>query len=74
LKEAGFRAETLSPSDTLGARIRAAQAEKLPYMLVLGEKEKQADSVAVRARSGEQTVMKTEEFLEKLRAELKNKR
>jgi threonyl-tRNA synthetase len=51
LSSAGFRAEIKPPEETLGARIRAAQTEKIPYMLVLGEKEIEAKKVAVRSRS-----------------------
>ncbi|MND03293.1 Threonine--tRNA ligase [compost metagenome] len=43
--------EIQTPEDTLGARIRRAQNQKIPYMLVVGEKEIQSKQVAVRSRS-----------------------
>ncbi|OIO38159.1 MAG: threonine--tRNA ligase [Candidatus Omnitrophica bacterium CG1_02_46_14] len=46
----GFRAEIQAPSETLGARIRLAQTEKIPYMIILGDKEIQADKISVRSR------------------------
>ena len=53
LAEAGLRVETDATDETLGNRIRKAQGIKVPYMLVVGDKEAEAQTVAVRARSGE---------------------
>ncbi|GBF75906.1 threonine--tRNA ligase [Paenibacillus sp. 598K] len=50
LHEAGVRAELDARSETLGARIRAAQLEKVPYMLILGDEEASGDTVSVRQR------------------------
>ena len=52
LVAAGFRAATDGKSDKLGAKIRRAQAEKVPFMLVLGRKEVESGLVAVRLRDG----------------------
>jgi threonyl-tRNA synthetase len=43
--------------ERMNAKIRNAQAQKIPFMLVLGEKEKQAGAVSMRSRSGEQKNM-----------------
>ena len=51
LEQSGLRVEIQPASDTLGARIRNAQNEKIPYMLVLGDKEIGAEKIAVRSRS-----------------------
>lgn len=51
LSAAGIRAELQAPDETLGARIRKAQNEKISYMLVVGDKEIQSKKVAVRSRS-----------------------
>jgi threonyl-tRNA synthetase len=51
LKDAGFRVEIQAATDTLGARIRKAQNEKIPYMLVVGDKEMETEQVAVRSRT-----------------------
>ncbi len=53
LAEAGIRVETDRASGTIGGKIRDAQLQKVPYMLVIGSKEEEAGSVAVRARDGE---------------------
>ncbi len=53
LKEAGLRAEIDDGKDRMQAKIRRAQLQKAPYMLVVGGKEQEDDAVAVRLRSGE---------------------
>ncbi len=63
LKEAGFRVEANTKSDKIGAKIREAQLQKIPYMLVLGDKEQTENMVAVRERrQGDLGAMKLEEF------------
>lgn len=49
----GLRAEVYEEKETVGAKIRRAQLEKVPYMLVVGDREVEAGAVAVRMRSGE---------------------
>lgn len=53
LKAAGLRAEINASSERMQAKIRDAQLQKIPYMLVVGDKEQAAGAVAVRLRSGE---------------------
>ncbi|MBI3244241.1 MAG: threonine--tRNA ligase [Chloroflexi bacterium] len=53
LKAQGFRVEVDSRSERMQAKIRDAQLQKIPYMLVAGDKEAEAGAVAVRLRSGE---------------------
>ncbi|MDG7012677.1 MAG: threonine--tRNA ligase [Nitrososphaerota archaeon] len=55
LVSAGVRAEGDFGSGTMGGKIRDAQLQKIPYMLVVGKKEEASRSVAVRTRGGEQT-------------------
>ena len=50
LKAAGFRVEFNSKSDKIGAKIREAQLQKIPFMLVLGDKESEENKIAVRER------------------------
>jgi threonyl-tRNA synthetase len=52
LADKGFRVEVDHRSEKVGYKIREAQMEKVPYMLVLGDREAEAGQVAVRARSG----------------------
>ncbi|MBC7900459.1 MAG: threonine--tRNA ligase [Saprospiraceae bacterium] len=65
LKEAGFRVEANTKSDKIGAKIRDAQMQKIPYMLVLGDKELDESLVAVRERKqGDIGAMTLAEFKE----------
>jgi threonyl-tRNA synthetase len=53
LRAAGLRVEVDASSERMGNKIRLAQKQKIPYMLVVGDKEQAAQQVAVRLRSGE---------------------
>jgi threonyl-tRNA synthetase len=53
LREAGFRVEVDTRNDRMQAKIRDAQLQKVPYMLVCGDREAEAHAAAVRLRSGE---------------------
>ena len=53
LREAGLRAEVDTRHERMNAKVRDAQLQKVPYMLVVGDKEAAADAVAVRLRSNE---------------------
>jgi threonyl-tRNA synthetase len=65
LKEAGFRVETNLKSDKIGAKIREAQLQKVPFMLILGDKELEEQKVAVRERKkGDIGQMTLDEFKE----------
>ncbi len=63
LKEAGIRVELDERSETLGNKIRNAQNEKVPYMLVLGDKEIENKEVSVRNRAGENSTMQILKFI-----------
>jgi threonyl-tRNA synthetase len=64
LREAGFRVESNTRSDKIGAKIRDAQMQKIPYMLILGDQELEAGKVAVRDRKqGDIGAMPLEEFM-----------
>lgn len=68
LKNAGFRVESNTRSDKIGAKIRDAQLQKVPFMLVLGDKEFEEKSVAVRERKqGDIGAMSLDEFIEMIR-------
>src|SRR3954468_4724161 len=65
LRKAGFRVESNTRSDKIGAKIREAQLQKVPYMIVLGDKELEEQKVAVRERKqGDIGAMSLEEFKE----------
>ena len=69
LEEAGFRAEADLRNEKIGYKIREAQMQKVPYMLVIGDKEVEDGSVAVRTRTGEQMNMSYADFLKKITEE-----
>ncbi|HWW77285.1 MAG TPA: threonine--tRNA ligase [Pyrinomonadaceae bacterium] len=65
LREAGLRVETNTRGDKIGAKIRNAQLQKIPFMLVCGDREMEEGKVAVRERSrGDIGAMSLEEFRE----------
>ena len=73
LKDAGLRASLDDRNEKLGFKIREAQMQKIPYMLVLGDKELETGEVAVRSRKGDLGVMKLEDFMAKLKEEVETK-
>ncbi|HSD38691.1 MAG TPA: threonine--tRNA ligase [Rhodocyclaceae bacterium] len=71
LLENGFRASADLRNEKITYKIREHSLQKLPYLLVVGEKEKEAGTVAVRARGGEDLgVMSVSELIERLRREV----
>jgi len=75
LESQGYRVELDDRSDTLGYRIRDGELQKIPYLLVVGEREIEAGTVAVRARGAEekQVVLDVEDFVERLRDRVESK-
>lgn len=73
LKEAGFRAEVDTRNEKLGYKIRQAQLQKIPYMLVVGDKELESGKLAVRSRlEGDLGVLSLEEFIARIEKEIVN--
>ena len=72
LKQAGFRCEADLRNEKITYKIREHSLQKLPYQLIVGEKEKAAEKVAVRTRSGEDLgQMSLPDFIARLRSEAK---
>jgi threonyl-tRNA synthetase len=70
LREAGFRAKSDLRNEKISYKIREHSLQKLPYQVVVGDKEKQAGNVAVRTRVGEDLgAMSLAAFIERLRSE-----
>ena len=70
-KAAGLRVEMDLREEKIGYKIREAQLQKIPYMIILGEKEKAANAVGVRSRKeGDIGQMGTEEFINKIKKEI----
>ena len=71
LNDLGFRVESDLRNEKIGYKIREAQLKKMPYMLVVGDKEKESGCVAVRTRSGvDLGAMPLDDFVAKLREEV----
>lgn len=70
LKKTGFRVERDFRSEKINYKIRAAQLEKVPYMIILGDKEEEAQCLSIRKRSGEvMQGVSLADFLQSLKAE-----
>jgi len=75
LQENNISAELAPTDETIGKRIREAELQKIPYILVVGDREEKSDSVAVRQRSkGDLGAMKLEKFIEKIQKEIEDKK
>lgn len=71
LSAAGIRVELDVRNEKIGYKIREAQVQKIPYMLVIGEKEMADGTLSVRRRGvGDEGAMTVDEFVEKIRAEI----
>lgn len=73
LQAEGIRVELDDRQEKIGYKIREAQLSKVPYMLILGEKEVEAEAVGVRARKeGDIGAMPVDEFISKVKLEIEN--
>ena len=75
LRQIKVRVEVDESNEKIGYKIRKAQLEKVPYMLVIGAKEIESNAVAVRSRkSGDIGQMQVDEFIDKIQEEITNKK
>ena len=75
LQKEGIRVELDSRNEKIGYKIREAQLQKIPYMLVIGDKEKEGNKVTVRTRKeADLGQMSIEEFVSKIKEEIENKK
>jgi len=75
LKDADIRVELKYPTETLGKRIRETELQRVPYILVVGEKEAADNAVNVRTRGKKETeTVPVETFTERLTQEIREKR
>ena len=75
LKDAGIRAEADNSNESLGKKIREAKGQKIPYLLVVGDKEVEAKMVSVDSRDhGKQDATSLSDFIAKLQAEIRERR
>lgn len=69
-----IRATNDSRNETLGYRIREAQMHKIPYMVIVGEKEQSSETVSLRSREGDElSGIKIEQFISMLKEKIRNK-
>lgn len=74
LKEAGIRAEIDTRAEKIGYKIREAQMQKIPYMLVVGAKEEENELVSVRSRTqGDEGQKNLDEFISSIHKEITQK-
>ncbi len=75
LKRAGIRVKLDDENAKVGYKIRKAETQKIPYMVIVGQKELESNTVSVRSkREGELGTMTLKEFLDKILTEIKEKR
>lgn len=74
-KKEGIRVRVDDANETIGNKIRKAEGQKIPYMLVVGDKEMEGGELAVRIRGvKEMAKMKMDKFLEKVKNEIKDRK
>ncbi|MCD6309618.1 MAG: threonine--tRNA ligase, partial [Candidatus Eremiobacteraeota bacterium] len=74
LRDSGFRVEVDKRKEKVGFKIREAQMEKIPYMVIVGPKEEEAKQVSVRHRKkGDLGKMSLEDFISKMKKEVETK-
>ena len=73
LMAAGVRVDVDDDNDSLGKRIRNAKGEKIPYLLVVGDKEIEEDAVSVESREEKIGSIKTAKFVAKITSEIREK-
>jgi threonyl-tRNA synthetase len=74
MRESGIRAEANCKQETIGSKIRTAQLEKIPYMLVIGQKEKDSGNLMVRTRDGKvEENVALDSFIARVKNEIKER-
>ena len=71
----GFRVRVKDENETVGKKIREGEMQKIPYLLIVGDKEMKSKSVSIRQRNkGDLGEMKLNKFIEKIKIEIENKK
>jgi len=75
IKEQGFRTEIQGENESVSKKIRNAEMQKIPYILVIGDKEQKAKTISVRSREkGDIGETKVEDFVKKIQKQIKTKK
>jgi len=73
LKESDIRVELDDSNESLGKKIRNAKMQKIPYMIVIGDKEKEAGTITVEGRTEKLEGLNVEKFIERINKEIKER-
>ena len=73
LQQNGIRAEKNFDNDTIGKKIRTGEMQKIPYLIVVGDKEIEAKSIAVRSHNEDLGTMTIEKFIDTIKEQVENK-
>lgn len=75
LRSSDIRAEVDNRQETMQAKIRDAQTQKIPYMIIIGDREEKENKIAIRTRGGKDLgILGIKEFLDNLKLEIETKR
>ncbi len=74
LKENNIRVENRTESETVGKKIREGKMQKVPYLLVVGDKEVKAKTVAVNSRNKDVEITKLDKFIDEIKIEIEKKK
>ncbi len=74
LRDAGIRVEIDEADENLGSKVRDAKVNKIPYWVVIGDKEVESGKLALESRDGKKSELDSEELLAKLQKEIKEKK
>lgn len=69
----GIRVEEDTRSEKIGYKIREARNERVPYIIIIGEKEEQEGNISLRSRAGDEGNVDLPNFIERINKEIKNK-
>jgi threonyl-tRNA synthetase len=70
----GIRAEMDYKDEKIGYKIREARNKRVPYIIIIGEKEEKENKISLRSRkNGDEGTLKLEDLIERIRKEIKNK-
>ena len=69
----GFRVEMKDEAETVSKKVRSGEIQKIPYLLVVGDKERKTKSVRVRSKNKDLGIMKLTKFIEKIKIEIEKK-
>lgn len=74
LNETGIRAEKDFRAEKIGYKIREARNQRIPYLIVVGEKEQENNEIAVKFRGNDEGSMSIEQFIEQITSEIKERK